>query len=231
MTIILYIGASLLVLVVASLTPPGVASRRWLMAKGYARIQAKYEVYIAERKRELFAGLTGTVLELGPGPGVNFPYLPSTITRWIGLEPNTHMHAQLRDAAERCGVTAEFREIGAEQMDVEDDSVDCVLCTLVLCSLGDPESVLRDVFRVLKPGGRFVFVEHVAAPRGTRLRQLQRLVKPFWWYFADCCRPDRETERLIRDFGFADVTLEEFRVPKSAISAVVSPQIAGSATK
>ena len=102
---------------------------------------------------------------------------------------------------------------------------------LVLCSVPDPAAVVRDIRRILKPGGRFVFIEHVAAPRGSSLRRLQRFVKPFWWYFADGCRPDRELTEVIRSSGFSEVNLEEFDVPREAAPAVVSPHVLGVAIK
>jgi ubiquinone/menaquinone biosynthesis C-methylase UbiE len=184
--------ALLLVLFLLSLSPPGVGFRRWMMARLYTLAQRRHEKHIADRKRELFANLAGTVLEIGPGTGVNFQYMPAGVERWIGIEPNPHMHAELRDAGASSGLQAEFRTVSTEGMQVEDESVDAVLSTLVLCSVPDPTAVVRDIHRILKPGGRFVFLEHVAAPADTPLRRVQRIARPFWRYFADGCHLDRE---------------------------------------
>jgi ubiquinone/menaquinone biosynthesis C-methylase UbiE len=81
--------------------------------------------------------------------------------------------------------------------------------------------------RVLKPGGRFLFIEHVAAPQGTRLRTAQRWLRPLWKRIADGCHPDRETGELIEQAGFAEVRFEKFRLPLGP----VGPQIAGCARK
>jgi ubiquinone/menaquinone biosynthesis C-methylase UbiE len=221
----------LLLLLVLSLTPVGTSARQWLMAKMYARVQRTHETHLEARKRDLLSELAGTVLEIGPGTGVNFQYLPDSVEQWIGIEPNPHMHAQLRDAGRACRIEADFRKVSAEGMDVGDASVDAVLSTLVLCSVPDPAAVLRDICRILKPGGRFVFLEHVGAPKGTRLRRQQWIVKPLWRYCADGCRPDRDLRTLVENGGFSHVEVEEFRVPKEVAPSIVSPHIAGVATK
>jgi len=201
------------------------------MARMYDRVQRQHEAKVAARKRELFADLGGTVLEIGPGTGVNFRHYPEAVKRWIGIEPNRHMHAALQQAGRPSGIAIELRGVGVEGMDVGDATVDAVVSTLVLCSVPDPAVVLRDVARVLRPGGRFVFLEHVAAPRGSRLRLAQRLFRPVWRYIADGCRPDRELAAAVHEAGFASVTIEEFTLPREAVPGIVSPHIAGTATR
>jgi ubiquinone/menaquinone biosynthesis C-methylase UbiE len=194
----------------------------WLLANGAAR----YERMVAERKRALFGALHGDILEIGPGPGPNLRYYPKDC-RWIGVEPNPFMHPYLRRAAERAGLEIEIRALVAEKLPAEDRSVDGVVSTLTLCSVNDPPQVLREIHRVLKPGGRFVFLEHVAAPQGTRLRTVQRWIRPLWRRLADGCYPDRETGASIEAAGFAEVRYDRFRLPLGPVST----QIAGSAVK
>jgi len=194
----------------------------WLLATCGAR----YERLVAERKRALFAGLSGDILELGPGAGPNLVYYPRDC-RWIGVEPNPFMHPYLRQAAVRAGVAIDIRTIAAERLPAENQSMDAVVSTLVLCSVRDLETVLREIRRVLKPGGRFVFLEHVAAPAGTRLRRVQRLICPVWKRVADGCHPDRETGPAIERAGFARVQYDSFRLPLGPVST----QIAGWAIK
>ena len=201
-------------------------------ARLYDRVNRRHEALVEARRRELCGRCDGTVLELGPGTGVNFGYLPvdSARFRWIGLEPNRHMHRTLLERAAAAGARAEVRGITAETMDVESESVDVVLSTLVLCSVDDPVRVLDDVHRALRPGGRFVFLEHVAAPSGSTLRRAQDLAAPLWRFVCDGCHPNRDVEAAIRRSGFAAVDVERFRLPVRD-TLVVSPHIAGTATK
>ncbi len=169
-------------------------------------------------------------MEIGPGTGANLAYVPEG-SRWIGIEPNHYMHDQLREKAGKHDIEAEFAVASAEGIAVDDETIDCVVCTLVLCSVTDPAQVLSEVKRVLKPGGRFYFIEHVAAPRKTWLRRGQRVMRPVWRFCADGCRPDQETGLAIEQAGFESVEIDEFRVDRKIMPRVVSPHIAGVATK
>ena len=121
-------------------------------------------------KREAFAGVdTPVVLEIGTGTGANLSHLAPG-TRLYAVEPSLRMHERLRRRAERAGVELELLPTGAEQIPLSDGSVDEVICSLVLCTVEDPSAVLAEVRRVLRPGGRFRFVEHVAAPGWARPR-------------------------------------------------------------
>jgi len=179
-------------------------------------------------KRELFNSLSGAVLEIGPGTGANLDYYPQGI-HWIGIEPNPAMHGYLRDKAEQSGLTAELRLGHAEQLDVPDCSVDVVVSTLVLCSVGSLIGSLAEVRRVLKPGGRFIFIEHVAAPQGSALRTVQNLVNPLWNVVADGCNLNRETWVEMERAGFASLTYERFMVTGGMSG--LTPIIAGVAVK
>jgi len=181
---------------------------------------------VAERKRALFAGLHGDILEIGPGAGPNLVYYPKDC-RWIGVEPNPFMYPYLRQAAARAGLQIEIQPLVAEKLPVEDQSMDAVVSTLVLCSVHNPTLGLREILRVLKPGGRFIFLEHVAAPEGTRLRKVQRFIRPLWKRLADGCYPDRETGPAIEHAGFSEVKYENFRLPLGPVGT----QIAGIAVK
>lgn len=185
-----------------------------------------YEKNVAHHKRSLLGDLRGAILEIGPGIGVNLAYYPQDV-RWIGIEPNPLLHPHLRAALDARGIAGEFRFGSAESLGVPDASLDAVVSTLVLCTVPDVAATLREILRVLRPGGRFVFIEHVAAPRGTFTRSLQRFVRPVWNYFGDGCHPDRETWKCIESAGFSSLLLDHFRVP----SPIVGPHIRGSAIK
>ncbi len=195
----------------------------WAMAHG----NAKYEEELTDRKRALFADLRGKVLEIGPGTGPNLSYYPPDID-WVGIEPNPFMHPYLRREAKRLGLAINIQTGSAEQLELETNSMDAVVSTLVLCSVKDLTGTLQEVVRVLKPGGRFFFLEHVAAPQGTRLRRLQQWLKPLWKRLGDGCHPDRETWVALDQAGFTRVDYQHFRAP---LPAIVSPQIIGVAFK
>lgn len=195
-----------------------------MFAWGIDLVMKVYEPKIGARKRDLFRGLGGRVLEIGPGTGINLKYFPKDI-QWIGVEPNSHMVPYLEREAKRHGISTELVIGSAEEMPLESASVDFVVGTLVLCSVPDPVRALREVRRVLKPGGSYLFVEHVAAEPGTGSAILQRAIKPLWKCCADGCNVDRRTWETIERAGFSSVALESFRLPMP----VVSPHIMGRA--
>jgi ubiquinone/menaquinone biosynthesis C-methylase UbiE len=203
----------------------GLAQRlfAWMHATGDL---PEYDEVVNPRKQALLGALTGTVLEIGAGTGENFPFYPKDI-QWIGIEPNVYMHETLLANAREHGIQGELRAGTAETLDMPDSSVDAVVSTLVMCSVRAQDTVLREILRVLKPGGRYCFMEHVAAPQGTGLRRLQKGIKPIWRIFADGCTPDRDTADAIRRAGFASVEIEAFDAPVW----VASPHIAGYAVK
>ena len=112
-------------------------------------------------------------------------------------------------------------------MSLTDSSVDAVIGTLVLCSVSELQLVLLEIIRVLKPGGRFYFIEHVAAPTGSWLSLLQGGVRPAWQYLFDGCQSNAKTLEEIKAAGFSKVIYEEFQAPLP----VVSPHISGFAEK
>lgn len=200
--------------------------RKRIFAWVLHKFNGSYERALADRKSGLLGGLAGTIVEIGPGTGANLRYYAKGV-RWIGIEPNPYMRAYLQEEAERLGVSAEVRDGGAESMPCADNLADAVVSTLVLCSVPDASRVLSEILRVLKPGGKFVFIEHVAAEPGTRLRRWQHRLRPWFRYFADGCNPERETWRVIEAAGFATVHVERFEGP----ILVVRPHISGVATK
>ncbi len=211
--------------------PAGPAATRhgpgaWWLAVVLGRARDADRRAYGARKRALLGGLGPDVVEIGAGVGVNAEYLGAG-TRWRVVEPNGYMHAGLRRAAAAHGLALEIATGTAEALPFPDASADAVVATLVLCSVSNPAAALAEARRVLRPGGRFVFVEHVAAEPGSVLRPVQRALRAPWGVVADGCRPDRDTEALIRAACFADVAVERFRLPLG----LVAPHIAGVATK
>jgi SAM-dependent methyltransferase len=181
-----------------------------------------------ERKRRLFGELPRRVVEIGPGTGANFRYYPAG-TEVVAVEPNLRMHERLREAAARHQVGLELRGAKGEGLDVETGSVEAVVATFVLCSVDDPARVLDEARRVLAPGGRLVFLEHVAAPAGTALRRVQDWVQPPWTWWFEGCRPNRDTGEALARAGFSQLALERFEISGPMLH--VRPHIAGVAVR
>ncbi|GIH04683.1 hypothetical protein Rhe02_27500 [Rhizocola hellebori] len=159
---------------------------------------------------QLIGGVGGRVLEIGAGRGRNFDRLRRDI-EWIGLEPDPARRRVLSQVAAAHGHSSPILEGGAEQIPLPDASVDAVVARVVLCSVADQAKVLAEVKRVLKPGGEFIFFEHVAARRGSWSYWLQRAWAPFSRRFDGGCDPTRQTWRSINEAGFAQVDMRWFR--------------------
>lgn len=181
-----------------------------------------------DRKTALFGGLPDEIVEIGAGTGVNFRYLRPG-TRVIAVEPNVHMHRALARRARRHQIELDVRTAGAEGIDVPDASVDAVIATLVLCTVDDPARVIEEARRVLRPGGRFVVIEHVAAPPDTVVGRIQRLVHRPWRWFFEGCHTHRDTAATLRAGGFRDVAIEPFTAPTAFVP--IRPQIAAVCTR
>ncbi|UYM06650.1 class I SAM-dependent methyltransferase [Solicola gregarius] len=179
-------------------------------------------------KRELIGSLTGTVLEIGAGKGANLQSL-ARADRWIGLEPSASRRRALRRKADRFRGTADVLAGRAERLPVEDASVDAVLATIVLCSVRDQERVLAEVVRVLRPGGAFVFFEHVVPPAGTWSNRAARAWAPVSRVVDHGCDPRRRTWEAIERSDLAIDELRWFELPMGF--GVRSPYIGGRATK
>ena len=166
---------------------------------------------LRKHKRRLFGELPQQVVELGSGVGANLRYLPPGATL-VAIEPNPHMHQRLRAAAERRGVRLDLHDRVAEHTDLPDHSVDSVISSLVLCSVTNPADVLDEIRRILRPGGTYRFVEHVAATAGTPTRVLQRALRRPWAWTFEGCSCERDLESLIRTAGFASVDIAPYRL-------------------
>jgi SAM-dependent methyltransferase len=183
---------------------------------------------MGSRKRRVFANLPTEIVELGPGVGANFRYLPPG-TRVIAIEPNPAMHARLRARAARYKMELELHDVVGERLDLADASADMVVSSLVLCTVRDPAAVLAEVQRVLRPGGRYAFVEHVSAKDRPMLRRIQRLVRRPWAWVFEGCSCERDLADVIARAGFASLDVEEYRVHSPVLP--FNTHVAGVATK
>jgi len=200
--------------------------KKHLFAWGLRRLDSIMARAYGPRKKDLFDGLSGTVLEIGPGSGINFRYYPEG-AHVVAVEPNRYLHPYLRQAAARYHLHLELHGALAETLTLRDDSIETAVSTLVLCSVTRPAEVLSEIRRVLKPGGLFLFLEHVAAPENSRTLSAQHAVRPLWGWLFDGCRPDRKTPGYLEQAGFSDLHIDRFNLSVP----VVSPHIYGVAVK
>jgi SAM-dependent methyltransferase len=183
----------------------------------------RYINHISRRhKTAAFDGIeTRDIVELGAGVGANLAYLPPG-SHLIAVEPSLRMHDTLRQRAQDAGIDLTLVPHGAESVPLPDASVDEVICSLVLCTVADPARVLAEARRILRPGGRFRFVEHVAAPRWSPRRWLQRALRRPWAWLYEGCTLDRDTAGHVRAAGFSDLVVERGRLRRSAFVPVNS---------
>ena len=194
---------------------------------GFFKLLGPYiEWTLRSRKRRVFADLPDRVVEIGSGVGANLRYLPRG-ANLVAIEPNWFMYGRLRAAARRHRIQLDLRDRMAENTGLADHSVDTVISSLVLCSVKDPDVVLAEIRRILKPGGTFRFVEHVVAREGTLTRAAQRLFRRPWAWTFEGCSCERDLEFAIRGAGFESVSIERYRIHSPFVP--FNTQIAGMA--
>jgi SAM-dependent methyltransferase len=186
-----------------------------LFARLWPVIAARETAAVRRLRRENLTGLSGRVLEVGAGVGTNFDCYPASVAQVIAVEPETRLAARAKVAAEAASVPVLVTEETVEGF-LAAEPFDAVVCSLVLCSVNDPNAVLRQLFSVLRPGGQLRYLEHVASP-GWRGR-LQRLADATLWprLFGNC-HTHRDTERAVIAAGFdVDTARRESTLPSWA---------------
>jgi ubiquinone/menaquinone biosynthesis C-methylase UbiE len=166
-----------------------------IFARCYARVGHLMDAEIGDHRRRLLAGLVGRVLEVGAGNGLNFPHYPATVTDVLAVEPEPYLRRLALAAARQAPVDGT-----AEALPAPDRAVDAVVASLVLCTVADPDQALAEVRRVLRPGGRLRFYEHVRAQDPQLARWQDRLERPWGWLVGGC-HPNRDTVAAITAAG------------------------------
>ncbi|HYH61348.1 MAG TPA: class I SAM-dependent methyltransferase [Solirubrobacterales bacterium] len=186
----------------------------------------------AETRRQLLSDATGRTLEIGAGSGFNLPHYTERVTQLVVSEPSPHMREHLHERLESDPPPVgswELVDAGAEALPFDDASFDTVTGGFIMCSIPDPAAALDEIARVLKPGGRYIFLEHVHAGEGTTLGRFQDLIEVPHRYFAAGCHPNRRTGELIEGSPLEIERLERGEMPRSMPS--VRPTIFGAAVR
>jgi ubiquinone/menaquinone biosynthesis C-methylase UbiE len=199
-----------------------------LFARVYARVGHLMDAEIGDHRRRLLAGLTGRVLELGAGNGLNFPHYPATVTEVLAIEPEPYLRHLALAAARQAPVPIRVVAGTAEALPAPDATVDAVVASLVLCTVTDPDQALAETRRVLRPGGSLRFYEHVRAT-DLRLASWQdRLERPWGWLVGGC-HPNRDTVAAITAAGLRLVQLDRFDL--QAMPPLARPHVLGVAER
>lgn len=171
---------------------------------------------VAEQRRKVIPQAAGKVLEIGIGTGLNLAFYDRRkIQKLVGVDPAEQMHSLARRRSRRAGIPVELVPISAEKLPVESESFDCVVCTYTLCSVPDPLAALREMRRVLRPGGKLLFAEHGLAP-DAQVAKWQARIEPYWSRIAGGCHLTRDVPSLMKEAGFiVEVEAAYIAWPKS----------------
>ena len=192
-------------------------------ARWYDRLSEPLERHgLADRRRQLLATVGGDVLEVGAGTGRNLGFYPAGV-RLTLTEPSPPMVAKLRERAGRVRPEAALVEAPAEALPFDDGSFDAVVTTLVLCSVDDLHAAARELRRMLRPDGRLVVIEHVAATGGPSV--VQRVWEPAQKVLGRNCHVTRDTRAALEAAGFDTAGLMDQTMPGAP--AAVFPAIVG----
>jgi len=166
-----------------------------------------------ERRAALVPGASGAVLEVGIGSGLNLPfYSPAAVTRLVAVDPSPELLAMARKKIADTAFPVDLRCESAESLSLEDRSFDTIVMTFTLCSIPEPLAALREMRRVLKPGGRLLFVEHGLSP-DSGVRRWQQRLNPLWNRLAGGCNLTRKIDTLLAEGGFQVAELRTAYLP------------------
>ena len=184
----------------------------------------------AEHRARMLEGLTGRVVEVGAGTGLNFGHYPARVEEVVAVEPEPYLRQVAADAAGAATVPITVVDGEANSIPLPDGSVDAGVASLVLCSVPDQAAALGELRRVIKPGGELRFYEHVAADDPKHFK-LQQRVQVVWPWFSGGCNLTRRTEDAIRSAGFEIEECERFMFQPCALAKPVAPHILGRARR
>ncbi|MGO8961690.1 MAG: class I SAM-dependent methyltransferase [Streptosporangiaceae bacterium] len=210
---------------------PTPASSHPVFARFYARLSARLEPVVGPHRDRLLAGLTGSVIEVGAGNGLNFGHYPRSVSSVLAVEPDPYLRALGQQAARQAAVPITITAGSADHLPADNAAFDAVVASLVLCSVPDQAVALGEMYRVLRPAGELRFWEHVSA-ESTAHRRIQRLADAtFWPACFGGCHASRDTVAAITAAGFVITELTRYLLPESRLPWPTTPHAQGSAIK
>lgn len=159
-------------------------------------------------RQQLLSSVSGNVLEIGFGTGLNLPHYPEAVTSLTAIDPNKGMSKVAQKRIEASPLNVETISLSGENLSLPDSSFDNVVCTWTLCSIPNAQQALREAYRVLKSGGKFFFIEHGLSNEAS-IQKWQNRITPVQKIVADGCHLNRKMDELVRSV-FDEVTVEEF---------------------
>ncbi|WP_137990712.1 class I SAM-dependent methyltransferase [Streptomyces vilmorinianum] len=187
-----------------------------LFARFYARfsVSADTKGGIGALRTELLTGVTGRVIEIGAGNGLNFAHYPGSVSEVVAIEPERHLRKLAADAALRADVPVDVVPGAAEALPVKSEAFDTAVASLVLCTVRDVPRALAELHRVLRPGGELRFFEHGLAPSRGMARTQRALDRTVWPLLFGGCHTARDPVASIEAAGFESITYRSFVVPE-----------------
>lgn len=167
---------------------------------------------LEQYRQKLLADVAGEILEIGFGTGLNLPHYPQSVTKITTIDPNPGMQKLARSRIEKSQITVDYKVLNGESLPMPDESFDSVVCTWTLCSIPLVEQALSEVHRLLKPGGKFYFIEH-GLSQDLGIQIWQNRLTPIQKVLADGCHLNRSINDLVQQ-QFPNVTIEQFYAPK-----------------
>ncbi|WP_327120940.1 class I SAM-dependent methyltransferase [Streptomyces sp. NBC_01341] len=204
-----------------------------VFARFYARmsVTADLKAGVAAHREELLAGLSGRVIEIGAGNGLNFAHYPGAVSEVVAIEPERSLRRLAAPAALRAEVPVDVVPGTAEALPVKSEAFDAAVASLVLCTVRDLPRALAEMKRVLRPGGELRFFEHTLAS-GRALATTQRVVdRTVWPFLFGGCHTARDTVAAIEEAGFRMGTYRRFRIPEKGVQLPTTPCVIGVARR
>jgi SAM-dependent methyltransferase len=201
-----------------------------IFARLFDRLVRKADPQQAEHRLELLAGLSGRVIEVGAGNGINFANYPPEVTEVVAVEPEAYLRDKAVEAAASVSVPVTVVDGLADALPVEAESFDAAIASLVLCSVADQARALAEIARVLKPGGELRFYEHVLS-QDAKVARRQSRIEPVWRFCGGGCHPNRDTPAAIEAAGFEMERCRRFAFKPGPFMTVVEPHVIGTARR